>query len=70
MKGKSDKDGIASKTSDEFAVVELDEKQLEEVAGGIPTNGNCDCPSCPQPPSGFDNGNCDCCPGEGEFGEI
>lgn len=55
---------------DSFEVMELDDTELEEVAGGVPTNGNCDCPSCPQPPEGFDNGNCSCCQGGGGGGEI
>jgi hypothetical protein len=43
----------------DFEVTELDDQDLDAVAGGV-TNGNCSCPGNTNPPTGFDNGNCSC----------
>jgi hypothetical protein len=51
-----------------FAVEELDDKDLEEVAGGVIENGNCY--GCTGPvPGDPTNGNCHGC-GPGSGGEL
>jgi hypothetical protein len=51
----------------EFDVTELDDQDLEQVAGG--SNGNCSCPAGSTATGTYDNGNCSCGKG-GEFEEI
>jgi hypothetical protein len=54
-----------------FEVTELDDKELEDVAGGndvLASNGNCSCPVGSSAPAGYTNGNCSCT-GSGSGGE-
>jgi hypothetical protein len=46
----------------DFEVTELDDKDLEEVAGGLAQTGNTNCGCAPgyPVPSGDNNGNCGC----------
>jgi len=50
----------------EFDVTELDDQDLEQVAGG--SNGNCSCPAGSTATGTYDNGNCSC--GKGDVEEL
>ncbi|MBW8879003.1 MAG: hypothetical protein JF614_29025 [Acidobacteria bacterium] len=47
-----------AKALDGMEVTELDDKDLEQVAGG--SNGNCSCPPGSTATGTYDNGNCSC----------
>lgn len=65
----SDEHNETPETEETFEVTELDDKELEDVAGGRTaadsgSNGNCGCSGGTVTGGPYDNGNCGCGPAD------